>query len=102
MKTATATAAKDKSHPPGYRLGVLSRVAAGAFGGYALSTMLSILLSRLMPMPRAPAVMTAVLLSFTVYTCAVLWVFAARTASKAWSGLLIPTAVCAVLWRVIA
>jgi hypothetical protein len=77
---------------------VLSRAAAATFGGYALATTLSILLSRVLPMPKAEAVMTAVLLSFTVYTCAILWAFAVRTAAKAWVGLLIPTAVCTGAW----
>ena len=81
---------------------MLSRVVAAVFGGYALATMLPILLSRLMPMPKAEAVITAMLLSFAIYACAVLWVFAARTASKAWRGLLIPTAVCAVWWWMLA
>jgi hypothetical protein len=49
-------------------------------------------------MGRADAVMASTLFSFTVYTCAVLWVFAARSAARAWLGLLLPAAMlaCAV------
>jgi hypothetical protein len=103
VKQAVATAAvRDNAHAPGYRLAVLSRLAAAVFGGYALATMLPILLSHALPMPKAEAVMTAVLLSFVVYTCAILWAFAAGTAAKAWSGLLIPTAACTALWWMVA
>lgn len=77
-----------------YRLSVLSRVLAAVIGGYAFATVLSILLSRLVPMPRAEAVATGMLLSFAIYAAAVLWVFAARTAYRAWSGLLLPTMLC--------
>lgn len=41
--------------------------------------------------------MTATLLSFTIYTCAVLWVFATSSALRAWLGLLIPCAVIAAI-----
>lgn len=84
--------------PLEYRLSVLSRAIAAMIGGYALATMLSILLSRLLPMPRAQAVATAMLLSFAIYTAAVLWVFAARTTYRAWGGLLLPTMLCGVAW----
>jgi hypothetical protein len=39
--------------------------------------------------------MAATLLSFTIYVCAVLWVFAARSAARAWLGLLLPAAALA-------
>lgn len=45
--------------------------------------------------------MTAVLLSFAIYTGAVIWVFAARSATRAWVGVMIPAAVCAALsWMI--
>ena len=77
-----------------YRLSVLSRAGAAALGGYAFATVFSILLSRLLPMPKAHAVLTGVLASFAIYTGAILWVFAVRTATRAWCGLGIATAVC--------
>jgi hypothetical protein len=87
---------------PAYRLAVLSRVAAAAFGGYALATALSILLSYVLPMPKAQAVLTGVLISFVVYTIAIIWVFAVRTAARAWYGLTISTGVSALLWWMVA
>ena len=55
----------------------------------ALSTAL---LAVILPMVRIDAVLTATLLSFTVYTCAVLWVFAAGSAFRAWIGIVLPAA----------
>lgn len=102
MKSVTETTVRRSEGLTGYRLSVLSRIAAAALGGYALATTLSILLSRMLPVPRAEAVMTGMLISFAVYAGAILWVFATRTASRAWCGLLIPAAACAALWWMIA
>jgi uncharacterized membrane protein len=50
-------------------------------------------------MARADAVMTATMLSFAIYACAVIWVFAARDAWRAWIGLGLPTlALAAAYW----
>ena len=81
-----------------YRLGVASRGVAAIVGGYVLAALVTMLLSVSLPMARSEAVMTATLLSFTIYTCAVLWVFATGTALRAWLGLLIPSvAIAAIL-----
>ena len=80
-----------------YRLGVASRSVAAIVGGYVLAALLTMLLSVSLPMARAEAVMTATLLSFAIYTCAVLWVFATRSALRAWLGLLMPAAVIAAI-----
>jgi hypothetical protein len=75
-----------------YRLGVASRAVAAIGGGYAVAALSTALLASLLPMAPADAVMTATMLSFTVYTCAAIWVFAARTAWHAWIGLVMPGA----------
>ena len=80
-----------------YRLGVASRSVAAIVGGYVLAALVTMLLSVSLPMARAEAVMTATLLSFAIYTCAVLWVFATRSALRAWLGLLIPAAIIAAI-----
>ena len=80
-----------------YRLGVASRSVAAIVGGYVLAALVTMLLSVSLPMARSEAVMTATLLSFAVYTCAVMWVFATRSALRAWLGLLIPAAVIAAI-----
>lgn len=76
-----------------YRLGVASRAVAAIVGAYAMAAASTAVLSLALPMPRVDAVMTATLLSFTVYTCAVIWVFAARDALHAWLGIGVPTVV---------
>lgn len=76
-----------------YRLAVASRVVAAIVGGYGLAASATALLSLLLPLTRADAVITATLLSFTVYTCAALWVFATRNAWHAWLGVGLPTLV---------
>lgn len=82
-----------------YRLAVASRALAAILGGYALSAVATALLSVLLPLPRAEAVITATLLSFVVFCCAVLWVFAARNAWRAWAGLAVPGVLLALgLW----
>ena len=80
-----------------YCLGVASRSVAAIVGGYVLAALVTMLLSVSLPMARSEAVMTATLLSFAIYTCAVMWVFATRSALRAWLGLLIPAAVIAAI-----
>ena len=80
-----------------YRLGVASRSVAAIVGGYVLAALVTMLLSVSLPMARSEAVMTATLLSFAIYTCAVMWVFATRSALRAWLGLAIPAAVIAAI-----
>ena len=92
-RIATASAA--------YRQSVCSRVVAAIVGGYGLATTASIVLAGVMPGPRTDAVLAAIMLSFAVYVGAILWAFAARTAWRAWQGLLGAVVVCAVLaWAV--
>lgn len=82
-----------------YRLGVASRAIAAIVGGYALAAASTAVLSLVLPLSRVDAVMTATLLSFTVYTCAAIWVFAARDALRAWLGIGVPTVVMGLgLW----
>lgn len=78
-----------------YRLGVASRAAAAILGGYMLAACATAVASLLLPLARADAVIMATLLSFAVYACAALWVFAARSAWRAWLGVVVPTAVLA-------
>lgn len=70
-----------------YRCGIVARSIAAIVGGYGLAASTTALLALLLPLSRGDAVITATLLSFIVYTCAVVWVFAVRTAWRAWLGL---------------
>lgn len=83
--------------PAGYRFMVASRAIAGALGGYALASLVTAVLSLALPLLTgascASALLTATLLSFAVYAAAVIWVFSARSALRAWVGLAIVSAV---------
>ncbi|XAH23548.1 DUF3649 domain-containing protein [Xylophilus sp. GW821-FHT01B05] len=76
-----------------YRLGVAVRAVAAMGGGYGLSALSAAVLALYLPTTRAEAALTATMLAFVIYPCAVMWVFAARSAARAWLGLLLPAVV---------
>ncbi|BCQ27673.1 DUF3649 domain-containing protein (plasmid) [Caballeronia sp. NK8] len=67
---------------------LVSRIVAAIFGGYALAALVSVAALAL-PMSKPQAVLTGMLASFVIYACAVIWVFAVRSAQRAWAGLVI-------------
>jgi uncharacterized protein DUF3649 len=67
---------------------LISRIVAALFGGYALAALFSVAVLAL-PMSKPQAVLTGMLASFAIYAGAVIWVFAVRSALKAWAGLII-------------
>lgn len=62
------------------------RVIGAVCGGYGLGALTSVAALAL-PMPTSQAVLAGMLLSFLVYAGAVIWVFMARSAARAWAGL---------------
>ncbi|ARU05164.1 iron uptake protein [Comamonas serinivorans] len=76
-----ATLARIRSVGP-----LASRIVAALFGGYALAALSSVAALAL-PMATPQAVLTGMLASFAVYAGAVIWVFAVRSATRAWLGL---------------
>lgn len=65
---------------------------AAVLGGYALANALPVAIVPIVALgfgavARSDAVLIAMQLSFVVYTGAVMWVFAARSARAAWVGL---------------
>ncbi len=76
-----------------YRWMVASRTLAAVVVGYALTSAVSILLALLLPVSKAEAVLASTMLSFAIYAAVVIWVFQARSATRAWVGLLVPLAV---------
>lgn len=80
-----------------YRRQIALRVLLAIFGGYALANIAAILLAYLLPMPKSDAVMTGILLSFAIYSGAIMWVFAARTLRQAWQGLALPSLILGTL-----
>lgn len=72
-------------------LGIISRGIAALFGGYAIAALASVCLALGLPTTPAEAALTGMMASFAVMAAAVVWVFAAATALRAWIGLAIPT-----------
>jgi hypothetical protein len=70
---------------------LFSRIVAALFGGYALAALGSVAVLAL-PMSKPQAVLTGMLASFAIYAGAVIWVFAVRSALRAWAGLLVVAA----------
>lgn len=68
---------------------LLWRIAAGLLGGYALAALLASALALALPGARSELALWMSMLSFLIYGGAVIWVFAARSATRAWLGLLI-------------
>lgn len=68
------------------------RVFAAIVGGFALTITSSMLLSQVLDMlltTRANATITAMLLSFAIYTAIVMWFFSIDTVKRVWINLLI-------------
>lgn len=86
------------------RWAVFSRVMAAIIGAYVLTLLSIAVLALVLPMSRAESVLLSMLLSFLIYACAVLWVFATRSAWRAWGGMLLPSLLMAaglgVWWSV--
>lgn len=81
-----------------------SRIVAAIFGGYALATSSSLLISQLLSkfVNKYQAVHISLLLSFLVYACVVMWVFSVISARKAWLGLIIVNVFClALTWSLL-
>lgn len=81
----------------GYRWAVASRVLAAVAGGYTLCSVATVLLALLWPLPQAEAVAASTMLSFTLYTAIIVWIFAVKRLKTVWLGLLAASLVCTVL-----
>lgn len=62
------------------------RLLAAGPGGYGLAALFS-LAALALPLPTLQAVRIGMMGSFAVFAAAVIWVFAARDAGRAWGGL---------------
>lgn len=78
-------------------MAIFSRIIAAIIGGYLAANAVAILLTYLLPGSQVDRVVTGLLVSFLIYACAILWVFAAKTAWQAWLGILIPGLVSTLL-----
>ncbi len=83
--------------PAQRRADIVSRTLAGLFGAYGFAAVSAGFMALYLPMPKPEATTAGMMLSVVVWVCAGLWVFAARTATRAWIGLAAPTAVMGLL-----
>ncbi len=70
---------------------LVARIVAAVFGGYFLTLTSAMLLSQILDilgMDRINATITAMLLSFAIYTVIVIWFFAISSVKKVWLNLL--------------
>jgi hypothetical protein len=70
-----------------YRAGVAARAVAAIGGGYLLATLSTRALALALPMAPVDNVVAATLAGLVVYAVAVMWTFAAASATRAWLGL---------------
>ena len=70
-----------------YRWEVLGRCLIAVFGGYVFTIAISIFLTQVLPIAKSSAVMAANLLSFAIYTGAIIWVFSVKEFRQLWWGL---------------
>jgi hypothetical protein len=75
--------------PSSAPLAVLSRCLAALLGGYALTYAVTAALARALPTDPVDAVVIGSLPAFAVYTAAIVWAFASRSATRAWTRLLL-------------
>ncbi len=63
------------------------RILAAVFGGYALTSSILTALALLLPWPKVDVLFFSTLLPPFLYLGALLWIFAAPTAQRAWRDL---------------
>lgn len=78
------------------KLTITSRILAAIFAGYALANVSSIFITLALPflsISKGNAFVFAALFSFAIWIMAIMWCFYARSALKAWLGLMVPAGV---------
>jgi hypothetical protein len=74
--------------PLGYRLAVASRLIAALGGGYAVAALLAIAGAWALPMAREEAATTATIAAIVAMPVAAMGCFWAKSATRAWIGIL--------------
>jgi hypothetical protein len=70
---------------------VASRVCAALIGGYVAVSAVSMLLARVVPLPKAGSTTTAILSTPILFVAVILWAFSAHSPSRAWLVLVVVT-----------
>lgn len=84
MTLSNAKLSETTAHP---NWQIASRALAAIVGGYAFTSACTILLACVMPLTRAESVLSSTLLSFVVYTCVIIWVYATASLKRVWLSL---------------
>lgn len=78
------------------KLSVTSRILAAVFAGYALANVSSIFITlalSFLSIAKGNAFVFGALFSFAVWIIAIMWCFYAKSALRAWLGLVVPAGV---------
>lgn len=81
-------------------MGIAVRAAAAIGGGYALASLVAVALALILPLGRMDAVLAGMMAGLIAYAAAAIWAFAARSALRAWIGMIgaaLPLAALALL-----
>ena len=71
-------------------LSITSRTLAAALGGYVLASLSAMALAVTLPMARDQAVIIGIMVALLLCSGAAIWAFSARSAWRAWAGILAP------------
>lgn len=97
-KSSVARMPSRKATSGDSRGAIASRAAAGILGGYALTALFSVVLALASGAPREEAVLVGTTPAFLVFAAALVWAFAAKTAWRAWLGVVAPGAVLGIAY----
>ncbi len=70
-----------------HRLPIAARIVGAVIGSYGVATALAVALARLLPLRPSEAVVAATIVATLVMPGAAIWMFGARTATRAWIGI---------------
>lgn len=73
------------SPAPRYRLAVASRIIAAILCNYALTSIITALLARHLPMARVEATVAATIASFLIFALIAMAIFHARSTPRVWA-----------------
>ncbi|MDY6484919.1 hypothetical protein SKM56_08860 [Acinetobacter faecalis] len=84
-----------------YRLMILYRFIVALLGGYVLSSLSAILIAEAFSEDRGSAAMGATIVAFLIWTAAFIWVFMVNKTLKASLGIILPSLVLFVIYKLL-
>lgn len=98
-KPSTKTKAKPKMMA--YRFMIFYRFLLAALGGYVLASLAAIVIAQSFSESGTSAAMSATLIGFTLQACAFIWVFMVNKTLKASLGIVIPSVLLYIIYRLL-